>query len=208
MSVKRRDNKNRILRTGESQEADGRYKSRYIDANGKRKSGYSWRPVILEVSMIRVLFVCWGNICRSPMAEFVMKKIVEEEGCADQFVIESSATSSEEIWGGRGNPVYPPAREELARHGISCKGKRAQLLKRSDYDRYDFLIGMEGINIRYMNRILGGDPEKKITKLMSYTNEGGDIDDPWYTGDFEGVYRQIESGCRGLLKYLKDSGQI
>ena len=158
--------------------------------------------------MLRILFICHGNICRSPMAEFVMKDLVAREGLGDCFYIESAATSTEEIWGGRGNPVYPPAREELARHGISCKGKRARLLKKSDLQDFDYLIGMDTYNMRNMQRMLGKGSESKICKMMSFTHEGGDIDDPWYTGDFAGVYGQIERGCKGLLKYLKETGQV
>ncbi len=158
--------------------------------------------------MIRVLFVCHGNICRSPMAEFVMKDLVEKEGLSDCFLIESAATSSEEVWRGVGNPVYPPARQELAKHGIDCSGKRARVLVKEDYDKYDYLIGMESYNIRNMNRILGQDSQGKICKMMSFTNEGGDIADPWYSGDFSGVYGQISRGCKGFLEHLKKTNQI
>ena len=152
--------------------------------------------------MIRVLFICHGNICRSPMAEFVFKDMLARRGLEGEFEVRSAATSDEEIWGGVGNPVYPPARKELAKHGISCEGKRAVQLVRSDYGKYDYLIGMEQRNLRYMEGILGGDPEKKVYKLMDFTPEGGNIADPWYTGDFEGVYQQIVQGCEGLLNYL------
>ena len=111
--------------------------------------------------MIKILFVCHGNICRSPMAEFVMKKLVSDANFADHFQIASAATSTEEIWNGIGNPVYPPAKAELARHGISCEGKRARQVTRADYAEYDYLIGMDGANIRNMLRIFGGDPEGK-----------------------------------------------
>ena len=145
--------------------------------------------------MFRILFICWGNICRSPMAEFVMKDLVEKRGLSDAFEIASAATSTEAI----GNPVYPPARAELARHGISCEGKRARQLRRDDYEKYDYIIGMENLNLSYMNRILGGDPEGKVHLLMDYTTHPEDIDDPWYTGDFKGVYKQILEGCEALL---------
>ena len=145
--------------------------------------------------MTRVLFCCWGNICRSPMAEFVMKDLVEKRGLSDMFEIASAATSTEEI----GNPVYPPAKAELARHGISCEGKRARQLRRDDYEKYDYIIGMENLNLSYMNRILGGDPEGKVSLLMDFTAHPEDIDDPWYTGDFGGVYKQIKEGCEALL---------
>ena len=148
--------------------------------------------------MVRVLFVCWGNICRSPMAEFIMKDIVAKRGIADDFVIESAAHSSEEI----GNPVYPPAKRELALHGISCAGKTARQLRRDDYDKWDYIIGMERLNLGYMSRILGSDPEGKVSLLLDFTDTPGDIADPWYTGDFSGVYKQIEKGCEGLLLKL------
>ena len=154
--------------------------------------------------MMRIMFVCHGNICRSPMAEFVLKKMVSERGMADQFVIASSATSTEEIWGGVGNPVYPPAKAELAKHGISCEGKRAVQLTSADYDKYDLLIGMDSANIRNMHRILGGDPQGKIRKLMDYTDRGGDVADPWYTRRFDVTYADVLAGCEGLLnKILK-----
>ena len=137
-----------------------------------------------------------------------MKDLVAKEGIADQFVIASSATSTEEIWRGKGNPVYPPAREELKKHGISCKGKYAVQLTKADYEKYDYIIGMEQMNIRYINRIIGKDPEKKVCKLMSFTKEGGDIADPWYSGDFAGVYEQISRGCKGLLQYLIEKNYL
>ncbi len=151
--------------------------------------------------MIKIMFVCHGNICRSPMAEFILKKMVAELGIADDFVIASCATSTEEIYRGVGNPVYPPAREELLRHGISCDGKRAVQLALSDYDKYDLFIGMDSANIRNMTRMLGGDPAGKIRKLMDYAG-GGDVADPWYSGDFQRTYRDICKGCEELLKTL------
>ena len=156
--------------------------------------------------MTRIMFVCHGNICRSPMAEFVLKKMVAEKGIADQFLIASSATSTEEIWGGVGNPVYPPAKAELAGHGISCEGKRAVQLTRADYDKYDLFIGMDSANIRNMHRMLGGDPQGKIRKLMDYTSQGGDVADPWYTRDFGTTYRDVTNGCQGLLCELLGGG--
>ena len=152
--------------------------------------------------MFRVLFVCHGNICRSPMAEFILKSMVEKRGIADQFLIASCATSTEEIWNGIGNPVYPPARKELAKHGISCEGKRAVQLKKSDYENYDYLICMDENNYRNMLRMLGGDPEGKISKLMNHTSRPGNVADPWYTGDFETTYTDIVEGCEALLKEL------
>ena len=152
--------------------------------------------------MIRVLFVCHGNICRSPMAEFILKDLVRKAGRAGEFEIASCATSREEIWNGVGNPVYPPAREELRRHGIDCGGKRAVQLQRSDYDRYDYLIGMDENNIRNMMRILGADPDHKVRKLLDYTGRGGDVADPWYSDRFDIAYRDIYEGCEALLKQL------
>ena len=146
----------------------------------------------------RILFVCHGNICRSPMAEFVMKHLVKEAGMEPDFHIESAATSTEEI----GNSVYPPARRKLAEHGISCQGKTARQMTRSDYDRFDLLVGMDAWNIRNMNRICGGDPDGKIVMLMDYTDRPGEVADPWYTGDFEATWRDVLEGCRGLLNSL------
>ncbi|MCR5644728.1 MAG: low molecular weight phosphotyrosine protein phosphatase [Prevotella sp.] len=143
----------------------------------------------------RILFVCHGNICRSPMAEFVMKDLVKKEGLEDSFVIESAATSTEEI----GNKVYPPAQRKLAEHGIVCHGKTARQMTRSDYHRYDLLIGMDSWNIRNMQRICGGDPEGKMAKLLDFTSRPGDVADPWYTGDFEATWRDVLEGCQGLL---------
>jgi len=148
--------------------------------------------------MVKILFVCWGNICRSPMAEFIMKDMVEKRGIADQFLIESAAHTSEEI----GNPVYPPAARELARHGISCAGKRARQISRADYSRYDWVIGMEQVNIRYMLRCFGQDPEKKVRRLLDFTDNPRDIADPWYTGEFRLTYREIVEGCESLLSFL------
>lgn len=156
--------------------------------------------------MIKILFVCHGNICRSPMAEFIMKRLVIEQGAEEKFEISSSATSTEEIWNGVGNPVYPPARAELAKHGLSCDGKRAVQLKRSDYEKYDLFIGMDSANIRNMLRIFGGDPEKKVHKLMDYTEQGGDVADPWYSERFDVAYRDIYDGCTALLNNILQNG--
>ena len=151
--------------------------------------------------MKRLLFVCHGNICRSPMAEFVMKDLVKKAGLTSQFHIESAATSREEI----GNPVYPPARRKLAEHNISCGGHAARQLTRQDYDAYDLLIGMDQANLRNMRRICGGDPDDKIHLLLDYTARPGDVADPWYTGDFEATWRDVLAGCRGLLRELTDA---
>ena len=154
--------------------------------------------------MIRIMFVCHGNVCRSPMAEFILKDMVSGLGIADEFVIASSATSTEEIFRGVGNPVYPPAREELAKHGISCEGKRAVQLQMSDYGKYDLFIGMDSANIRNMTRMLDGDPDRKIRKLMDYVG-GGDVADPWYSGNFQVTYRDIYEGCTALLEEIRNS---
>ena len=148
--------------------------------------------------MTRILFVCLGNICRSPMAEFIMKDMVKKAGLADRFEIASAATSREEI----GNPVYPPARQKLAQHGIGCKGKTARQLTAEDYGYYDLLIGMEEANLRDMRRICGGDPERKMHLMLEGTTHPGDVADPWYTGDFDTAWRDIEDGCRALLAWL------
>ena len=146
--------------------------------------------------MKRILFVCHGNICRSPMAEFMMKDLVRKAGREKEFHIESAATSTEEI----GNEVYPPAKRKLAEHGIGCKGKTARQMNRRDYDRFDLLIGMDSWNFRNMNRICGGDPEEKIHLLMDFTDEPRDVADPWYTGDFEATWRDLLEGCQCLLE--------
>ena len=149
--------------------------------------------------MTRILFVCHGNICRSPMAEFVMKDLVAKAGLKNQFHIESAATSTEEI----GNPVYPPARRKLAEHGIDCEGKRARRLTNADYDQFDLLIGMARANLRNMHRICGGDFAGKLHLLMNYTDRPGDVVDPWYTDDFETTWRDVLAGCQGLLEQLR-----
>ena len=153
--------------------------------------------------MYKIMFVCHGNICRSPMAEFILKKMVSERGIEGKYLISSCATSTEEIWGDIGNPVYPPARAELRKHGISCDGKRAVQLKRSDYGEYDLFICMDSRNIANAIRILGGDPEGKLCKLMDYTSRGGDVADPWYTDRFDVTYRDVYDGCEGLLATLE-----
>ena len=152
--------------------------------------------------MTRILFVCHGNICRSPMAEFILKDMVKKQGREKEFFIASCATSTEEIWNGLGNPVYPPARAELAKHGISCEGKRAVQLTKKDYESYDLLIAMDSNNVRNIHRIIGSDPAGKVRKLMDYTPRGGDVADPWYTDRFDVAYRDIEEGCRCLLEQL------
>ncbi len=148
----------------------------------------------------RILFVCHGNICRSPMAEFVMKRLVRDAGMEDDILVESAATSTEEI----GNSVYPPARRKLAEHGITCQGKTARQMTRGDYNRFDLLIGMDTYNIRNMKAICGGDPEGKIVMLMDFTKRPGSVADPWYTGDFEATWRDVLEGCQALLDALSD----
>ena len=156
-----------------------------------------------EKRRIRILFVCWGNICRSPMAEFVMKDMVKRAGREDAFEIASAATSDEEIRrDGTGNPVYPPAERILAAHGLDCGDKRARQMTREDYGRWDLLIGMEETNLRYMKRICGGDPEKKMRRLLDYAERPRDIADPWYSGDFEATWRDVTEGCAALLDAL------
>ena len=150
--------------------------------------------------MKKILFVCHGNICRSPMAEFIIKDLVKKTGLENQFQIASAATSTEEI----GNSVYPPARRKLAEHGISCAGKTARQLTKADYARYDLLVGMDRANIRNINRICGGDPDGKIKLLMEFTDRPGDVADPWYTGDFDATWRDVLEGCQKLLKYISN----
>ena len=152
--------------------------------------------------MNKILFVCHGNICRSPMAEFVMKHLVEEVGLADQFEIASAATSTEEI----GNPVYPPARRKLAEHGIGCAGKTARQMTRDDYHYYDMVIAMDRNNLRNLRRMFGDDTEHKISLLMDHSRRPGDVADPWYTGDFEATWRDVLEGCKGVLQRYRASG--
>lgn len=141
--------------------------------------------------MKKIMFVCHGNICRSPMAEFIFRDMLKKEGLESEFYVASCATSTEEIWGGIGNPVYPPAKAELKKHGISCDGKRAVQLKKSDYDKYDMFIAMDSNNIRNIGRIFGSDPDGKVHKMMDFTDRKGDVADPWYTGNFDITYSDI-----------------
>lgn len=158
--------------------------------------------------MIKILFVCHGNICRSPMAEFFMKDLAENRGLSGRFHVESAAVSTEEIPGGVGNPVYPPAREELQRHGISCDGKRARLMTREDYDRFNILIGMDGGNVNRMEAIAGGDPKNKIHRLLDVSGDCRDMADPWYTGDFQTTWNDISAGCTALADLLTFDGEL
>ena len=153
--------------------------------------------------MTRVLFVCHGNICRSPMAEFVMKDMVRKAGLSKEIHASSAATTTEEI----GNPVYAPARRILAKHGICCEGKVARQMRYPDYKQYDLIIGMDQENLDDMRRICLGDSEGKIHLLMDYTDRPGDVADPWYTRDFEATWRDVEEGCQGLLAVLRQEAQ-
>ncbi len=148
--------------------------------------------------MTKILFICHGNICRSPMAEFVMKDLVKKAGCADRFEIASAATSTEEL----GNPVYPPARRKLAEHGLGCEGKTARQMTRQDYRDYDLLVAMDRENLWNMRRFTGDDPDHKVSLLLDYTGRPGDVADPWYTGDFEQTWQDVLEGCQGLLARL------
>lgn len=151
--------------------------------------------------MKKILFVCHGNICRSPMAEFVMKDLIQKAGLESHIQAASAATSSEEL----GNPVYPPARRKLAEHGINCAGKSARQLTRGDYGTYDLLIGMDRENLRNMYRICGGDASDKMHLLLDYTDRPGEVADPWYTDDFEATWRDVLEGCMGLLEALRSN---
>ena len=148
--------------------------------------------------MIKVLFVCHGNICRSPMGEYVLRDMVKKAGMADWFEIASAAVSTEEL----GNSVYPPARKKLASVGINCDGKTARQMKKDDYNKFDYLIGMDSANIRNMHRIAGGDPEGKIYKLMTFAGKEKDVADPWYTRNFDITYEDVLEGCTALLEQL------
>lgn len=149
--------------------------------------------------MKRILFVCHGNICRSPMAEFVMRDIIEKQGLQNKFEIASAATSTEEI----GNPVYPPVKKLLEKNGISCIGKTSRQLKKEDYEKYDFIIGMDNANFRNIKRICGNDTQNKVYLLMDFTNNKKEVADPWYTRNFELTWNDVNEGCNGLLEYLK-----
>lgn len=149
--------------------------------------------------MTKILFVCHGNICRSPMAEYVMKDLVAKAGLTKEFVVDSAATSTEEL----GNPVYPPARRKLAEHGIGCAGHAARQMTRRDYEDYDLLVAMDHNNLRNMQRFVGNDPQNKVSLLMDHTRRPGDVADPWYTGDFEATWQDVLEGCTALLEQLR-----
>ena len=148
--------------------------------------------------MIKILFVCHGNICRSPMSEFILRDMATKRGLGNQFHIASAATSHEEI----GNPIYPPAKRILREHGISCGGKYAVQVTRADYDNYDYLLAAEDRNILNMRRIIGDDPAHKVYRLLDFSDRPRNIADPWYTGDFETTYADIVEGCEAFLRYL------
>ena len=154
--------------------------------------------------MIKVLFICHGNICRSPMAEFIFKDMLSARHLSERFYVESAATSYEEI----GNPVYPPARRELAKHGIRCDGKTARKLIRADFDKFDYLIAMDANNLRNIRREFGDELFSKVTLMMEYAGSRDDVADPWYTGNFEVTYRDIVAGCEGFLQKLEREGVI
>lgn len=154
------------------------------------------------VDKTAIMFVCYGNICRSPMAEFCLKSLLEKNGISDFVTVSSSAVSDEEIVGGIGNPVYPPAKAELTRRGVRFGERRAVRLKKEDYGKYDLFIGMDEGNVRGMLEIFGKDPQSKIVKLKDFTS-GGDVADPWYTRRFDIAYDEIEAGCRALTEMLR-----
>lgn len=148
--------------------------------------------------MTKILFVCHGNICRSPMAEFVMKNMVKQMGLEDEIYIESAATSTEEI----GSGVYPPVKRLLEEHGIDCSGKTARQITKQDYDKFDYIIGMDSANMRNMLRMFGEDKQGKLSLLKEYTDFPGDVADPWYTRDFKLTWNEVADGCRGLLQAI------
>ena len=190
MSEKRRDNRNRILREGEYQRKEMRIKVDDLRRNTGLMRSYK--------KMTKILFICHGNICRSPMAEFLMKELVRQAGQAEAFCIASAATSAEEL----GNPVYPPVRRKLAEHGIDCSGKTARQLTRRDYEDWDLLIGMDEENMAGMRRLFGGDPEGKLHMLLEYAGLHQGVADPWYTRDFDAAWQDVTVGCTALLNRL------
>ena len=152
--------------------------------------------------MTKILFVCHGNICRSPMAEFVMKELIQQKGISGEYEIASAATSREEI----DNPVYPPARRKLAEHGIACDGHAARQMTKQDYEHFDLILGMDHANIRNIQRIAGGDPDRKISLLLDHAGrQGQEVADPWYTDDFDAAWNDISDGCEGLLSELENA---
>ena len=158
--------------------------------------------------MTKIMFVCHGNICRSPMAEFIMKKLVSDRGLSDNFLIRSSATSTEEIWNGVGSPIHPDTKATLSANNIPYTERRAVLLDFSDYSRYDVFVCMDSRNMRNIRRIFPSDPDSKIKMLMDFTERGGEVSDPYYTGNFEKTYRDIYDGCRALLEFLGEKANL
>lgn len=154
--------------------------------------------------MIKVLFVCHGNICRSTMAEFVFKDMVKNRGIADKFYIASAATSTDEI----GNDIHRGTRNKLIEVGVPFEKRQAQQMTRDDYAKFDFLLGMDTPNIRNMTRIAGGDKDNKIKRLLDFTDRGGDIADPWFTGNFDVTYDDVKEGCEGFIDYLAENNMI
>lgn len=150
-------------------------------------------------TMIKILFVCHGNICRSTMAQYVLQHMVEQEGIAWQFYIDSAATSYEEI----GNPVHPGTRNKLNLEGIYCGNHRARRMTKQDYEDFDYIIGMDTANKKNIMRIIGRDKDNKVYKLLTFANDSADIADPWYTGNFDITYSDVVRGCRGFLEYLQ-----
>ena len=151
---------------------------------------------------IKILVVCHENICRSPMTKYSFRKLGSNAGESDLVVIATAATCTEEIWNGRGNPVYPAAKQKLYEHGMNCDEKRARQITVKDYAYYDLLIGMDEMNIRNMQEMFHNDPDRKIHLLLEYTGIHREISDPWYSGDFNTAYREIEEGCVALFEYL------
>ena len=156
------------------------------------------------MSKIKVLFICHGNICRSTMAEYVMKDLVKKVNLESSFYIDSAGTSNEE----EGNPVHYGTQNKLREEGIPCGNHRARQMTRRDYEEYDYLIGMEQWNIRNINRIIRKDPEHKVHLLLEYSNQPRDIADPWYTGNFDATYADVKEGCEAFLQYLVENEPI
>jgi len=165
----------------------------------KDQSKEKGEGIQLDRRKTNILFICHGNICRSTMAEYVMKHLVRQAGLEGEFYIDSAATSTEEI----GNGVHHGTRRKLAQVGIPCGDHRARQVTWADYEKFDRIIGMDNANIRNLNRMLKGDPDGKISMMLDYTNRPGEVDDPWYTGDFEATYRDVLEGCQGLLEKLQ-----
>ena len=149
--------------------------------------------------MVRVLFICHGNICRSVSAQYIFEQLIREKGVEEEFFVDSAATSTEEI----GNPIYPPMRSALESHGVPIGSHRARQVKRHEYEEYDYIIAMDEENVRDMLRLFGGDPDKKIHALLGFAGENREVADPWYTGNFDETYEDVLKGCKGLLQFLE-----